>query len=283
MEEAARSREEVFEYSPPEESPAVVVESTVAPEKVDASALRVGEAFQYFEAASRGGSSIAGYEAPRAKLARLQREAADLRRELEATPESFDGGSFRLCPLTFHRYVGREPRLRRRRTAHEPRPPQSRSPARDSKGHLPRRAASSYRRRHRRHTRRESTFVKFDDLHVCWQVKERSSAVSTKAPQHTKADDDRIKALGGGPETERLLAEVDDHKETNSFPAIIVQRLADLRSLHDDGFQFTDRLRAAEQEQASLRTTIKANDDALKRLATAVNDLLLSHREETTT
>lgn len=104
---AAASEEEVFEYAP-ETSVSRDIDpvpgSTNQDENVVEASLRVGAAFAMFDAAGLDNErrqqpclkhtivNERAYEAPRARLARLQRETAELRAELEAAPDAYDSG-----------------------------------------------------------------------------------------------------------------------------------------------------------------------------------------------
>lgn len=83
MEVPTQGTEEVYEYSPETEKPTI---EEVAPDaNVDARSLEINDAFHYF---AKSDDTRRAYEAPRLKLARLQREAAELRTELEGSSDS---------------------------------------------------------------------------------------------------------------------------------------------------------------------------------------------------
>lgn len=79
-------------------------------------------------------------------------------------------------------------------------------------------------------------------------------------------------ALGGGEATAKLLE--DSMTATANLPASIVSRLAALRGLHEQGFEFAARLRAVELEQRCLRDALLSNDATASRIAGKLETLL---------
>lgn len=242
--------EVVFEYAP--EEPKLEEEAWTGSRNQDRdvvqASLRVGEAFALFDAAaldsdgrSRPRSSItatSSYEAPRAKLARLQREAADLKSEVEATPEAYDGAS---ATDLLHDVDDLIQSLERMAVGLPPRPA---SKTFDEAKRAAEEAAAK----------------------AAAGLAARADLKTTSSPG---ADED-VAALGGGPATAKLV----DEASTASLPASIVARLAALRGLHEAGFEFASRLRTVELEQGALRAALHANDATAKRIVDKLQGLL---------
>lgn len=211
--------EVVFEYDPQRaDVPANVVAEATNPDVV-VSSLRVDDAFATFAT-----HKPEGYEAPRAKLARLRRETAELKAELlEADDDANLVYDVDDLIATLERLAAGLP---------------SRPPPRTV------------------------------------DAVQTAAAVVANVNERANADaplPSNVELLGGGDATARLLD--DAARLGDKLPASLVARLAALKGLHEEGFAFAARLRAAELEQTALRATLQANDDACLRLAAKLKDL----------
>mmetsp|Transcript_9045 Transcript_9045/g.13923 ORF Transcript_9045/g.13923 Transcript_9045/m.13923 type:complete len:224 (+) Transcript_9045:118-789(+) len=201
----------------------------------------MNEAFAYFDNSSLEDVSRKKYdqvfrEPPRAKLARLQREAAQLRAELEEeSPQS----SLNILHQVEDLLLSLE-RIASGLPAQIPAPDSSIEEARTA-------------------------------MAAVTQGVQTRASVSITENLSTSDDATLAASLGVGPETATLLAEAPPNE---SLPALLVTRLAALRSLHEQGFEFANRLRAVELEQMALRRTLVSNDEVMSRLAKNIGQFL---------
>lgn len=235
--------EEVFEYSPP---PPVKVDAgashSSAPKAnregdVVESRLRVGDAFALFDAKTR--ATREGYEAPRLRLARLQREAAEVRAEIE--DDSYDSSAAEMLHEVDDLILNLE------------------------------RMASGLRRAGRDDVA-EMSFeeaVRAAKESVDSGVEKRRAAMSDDVP--VAEQQPQIKSFDANPSL--YLGNPGTGGE-EKLPSLIVSRLAALRSLHEEGFEFAKRLRTAELEERVLRESLAANDQTARRVSEKVDALL---------
>ncbi|KAJ1453036.1 hypothetical protein M885DRAFT_525279 [Pelagophyceae sp. CCMP2097] len=260
------SREVVFECGPddPESYPnAFIAVSPVARvENVETAPNDLNQAFAYFDAATldegrrtaprrvRGAPAGAYeaprefYEAPRVKLARLQREADEVRLELVSEPEAYDGDD---GANLMHQVEALRLSLERVAAGLPAAPAARASPSPDA------------------------TNARAVSQAALLAVEQRRAVL----PEAASWSDVSVSCLGGGSATMEVLDRgvfLDECSGDDSLKPLVA-RLAALRGLHELGFEFAKRLRATELEQAQLLMVMQSNDQALKRIAESLKHL----------